>query len=122
MRFSFKDNSTLSNRRLNHSTKVSSPCILSQKHLNYFLIINCTLNYLHSMLMRLSVTKFTLILHVKLSITKRFFPMILLRINAGLIYIRILKSKRNAEMQIKKLDFKNTVFFMNSIKPLAYTA
>jgi hypothetical protein len=122
MRFSFSSNSTLSNRRPNHSTKVSFPHFLYQKHLNYFPIIICTLICLDSMLMRLSVTKFTLILHVMLSITKRILPIFLREINAILIYIRIPKSNRNAEMQIKKLDFINTVFFMNSIKSLEYTA
>jgi hypothetical protein len=57
-----------------------------------------------------------------LSITKRILPTILLMIIAGLIYIRIPKSKRNAEMQIKKLDLINMGFFIYSIKTLEYTA
>ena len=58
-----------------------------------------------------------------ISITKRILPIILVvMIIATLIYIRIPKSKRNAEMQIKKLDFINPVIFINSIKPLEYTA
>jgi hypothetical protein len=122
MRFSFSSNSTLSNRRQNRSTKVTSPRFLSQKHLNYFPIIICTLICLDSMLMRLSVTKFTLILHVMLSITKRILPIVLKMIDATLIYIRILKSKRNAEMQIKNLDLIKMVDFINSINPLEYSA
>ena len=74
------------------------------------------------MLMRLSVTKFTLILHVMLSITKRILPIVLKMIDATLIYIRILKSKRNAEMQIKNLDLIKMVDFINSINPLEYSA
>ena len=122
MRFSFSSNSTLSNRRQNRSTKVTSPRFLSQKHLNYFPIIICTLICLNSMLMRLSVTKFTLILHVMLSITKRILPIVLNMIDATLIYIRILKSKRNAEMRIKNLDLIKMVDFINSINPLEYSA
>ena len=122
MRFSFSSNSTLSKRRPNHSTKVSFPRILSQKHLNYFLIMDCMLIYLHSVSMRLSVTKFTSNLNVMLSITKRISTIILRMIIAGLIYIRIPKSKRNAEIQIKNLDFINKVDFIHSIKPLEYTA
>ena len=122
MRFSFSSNSTLSNRRQNRSTKVTSPRFLSQKHLNYFPIIICTLICLDSMLMRLSVTKFTLILHVMLSITKRILPIVLNMIDATLIYIRILKSKRNAEMRIKNLDLIKMVDFINSINPLEYSA
>jgi hypothetical protein len=122
MRFSFSSNSTLSNRRPNHSTKVSFPRILSLKHLNYFPIINCSLIYLKKMLMRLSVTKFTSNLNVMLRITERILSMILWMIFAGLIYIRIAKSKRNAEMQIKKLDLIKVVGFIYSIKPLEYTA
>jgi hypothetical protein len=74
------------------------------------------------MLMRLSATLYISILHVKVSITKRISTMILRMIIAGKTYIRIPKSKRNAEMQIKNLDFINTVFFIDLIKPLAYTA
>jgi hypothetical protein len=122
MRFSFKDNSTLQNRRPNHSTKVIFPRFLSQKHLNYFPNIYFPLILLDSKLMRLSVTKFTSNLHVMISCTERILPIILLLIFAPLIYIRIAKSKRNAEMQIKKLDFINTVLFIYSIKPLVYTA
>jgi hypothetical protein len=77
---------------------------------------------LDSMLMRLSVTKFTLVFHVMLNITKRILSIILSIIIAGLIYVRIPKSKRNAEMQIKNLDFKTLVIFIDSIKPLEYTA
>ena len=57
-----------------------------------------------------------------LNITKRILPIFLREIIAILIYIRIPKSKRNAEMEIKNLDLIKSVFFINSIKPLEYTA
>jgi uncharacterized membrane protein YciS (DUF1049 family) len=57
-----------------------------------------------------------------MSITKRILHIILMIIIAGLIYIRIPKSMRNAEMQIKNLDLLHTTIFMISINTLEYTA
>ena len=68
------------------------------------------------MSMTLSATIFLSFLHVMLICTKLILLISGIP-NAKLIYIRIPKSKRNAEMQIKKLDFMTTreMIFFHSI-------
>ena len=114
MRFSFKSNSTLSNRRSNHSKKVSSPLILSHKHLNYFPLMNFRLFQMESgLLMTLSATIFLSFFHFMLIYTKLILLILGIE-NAKLICIRIPKSKRHAEMQIKMLDLmtmREMIFF-----------
>ena len=105
MRFSFNSNSTLLNRNSNHSTKVSSPRILSHKHLTYFPLLNCTLFKKTSLLLiKLSATSF-LSDFIVIKIITLLILLILVLVSAKLIYIRIPISKRNAEMHFKKLDF-----------------
>ena len=84
--------------------------------------MNCELIILDSILVTFSAAQFTSILHAMISITERILPIIIGKTIALLIYIRIPKSKRNAQMQIKKLHFIEMVFFIVSIKPLEYTA
>ena len=121
MTFSLNNNWTLSNRRSKHSTKVNSLSILSLKHLNYFLIFIWTLFLLENLKMTLFVAIFPSVFIVMVWNTKRIFLMLGILV-AIQIYIRIPKSKKNAEMQIKKLDFIKTIIFMNSIKSLKYLA
>ena len=121
MRFSFSSNSTLSDRRPNHSSKLSSTLILTRKHLNYFPIMNCKLVQKQQLLMILSVAVSPSNFIVIMGSTKLILLMIRIYI-ARLIYIRIPKSKRNAEVQIKLRDFIKLIIFIISVVPLVYMA
>jgi hypothetical protein len=120
MRFSFNSNSTLSNRRPNHSSKLSSTLILTHKHLNYFPIMNWPLVY-KQLLMILSAAVSPSNFIVMMGSTKLILLMIRIYI-ARLIYIRIPKSKSNAEVQIKLRDFIKLIIFIISVVPLVYMA
>ncbi len=103
IRFSFRDNYKLLNRRVKGLTKMKSTHLISHRLFKYFPILNLTQSPVRE-LMTLFVVVSPSCICVEVKFSQSIFKIWGINL-VNLIYIKMIKSKKNVEMQLMNQDF-----------------